>query len=176
MELSLCFIQLTTRNNVIWFLIGDFLRFSSWSGDLGWQAQVEALIVKPFGGSGAILLGKFVGPFYNPLWILCAGYRNRFWWLGFCGCCRLERVWKPVVARCIFSLIIVKSLQLRDRKQITKLHKYYLVWWLFSLACVLSLLFFFFFENFGLISYIFILNFHSPTFSIIFYHTRCWKN
>ena len=36
-EPSLCLIRLTTRsdpNNVAWFLMGDFLRFSPWSGGL----------------------------------------------------------------------------------------------------------------------------------------------
>ena len=54
------------------FLMGDLLRLSPWSGGLGRQAQAETLIFSPF---------------CNSLWILCARYRNRFWWLGFC-CCR----------------------------------------------------------------------------------------
>ena len=53
---KLCLIRLMTRlnsNNVAWFLIGDFLRLSPWSEDLGQQAQAEALMDKPPGGSGA---------------------------------------------------------------------------------------------------------------------------
>ena len=107
-------------NNVVWFLMEDLLRLSLWSGGLSQQAQVGALMDKPCPRE------KNFGPFYGSLWILCAGYRNRFWWLGFCCCCCLEWVWNTVAAF-LFSLIIVKSLQLRERRQIAKPRKYYLV-------------------------------------------------
>ena len=51
-----------TRNNVAWFLIGDFLRFSLWNGGLGQQAQVVVLMDKPLGGPRATPLGKFFWP------------------------------------------------------------------------------------------------------------------
>ena len=47
-----------------------------------------------------------------------------------------------MAALCIFSLIIVKSLQLRERRQIAEPRKYYLVRMIiFSLACVFYILF-----------------------------------
>ena len=71
-----------TRNDVAWFLIGDFLRFSLW------------------------------------------------------------REKNCIAVLCIFSLIIVKSLQLCGHRQIAELHKYSLVRMIiFSLACVFSILF-----------------------------------
>ena len=49
-------------NNIAWFLMGDLLRLSPWSGGLGRQAQVGALMDKPLGGLGAKPSGKFFWP------------------------------------------------------------------------------------------------------------------
>ena len=34
-----------TQNNVVWFLMGNFLRLSSWTGGLGQYAQAVTLIM-----------------------------------------------------------------------------------------------------------------------------------
>ena len=86
-----------TRNNVAWFLMGDFLRFSP---------------------------GNFFCPFCNLLWILCTGYRkHNFGDYGFINVV-FEREKKLYCRTLYFSLIIVKSLQLRGRRQIAESHKY----------------------------------------------------
>jgi len=66
-----------------------------------------------------------------------------FWWLEFGCCCHLERVWKTVVALCIFSLIVVKFLQRRGRRQIAKSCKYCLMHVIVFLWHVFSLFFLF---------------------------------
>ena len=117
-------------------------RLSLWSG-LGWQAQVVALMDKPFRGPGAMLPGKFFGPFVAPLWILIAGCRKRvFGDFGFVVVV-FERKKKLYCRILYFSLIIVKSLQLRGRRQIAKPLKYYLVRVIVFLWRVFSLFFFF---------------------------------
>ena len=49
-----------TRNNIRWFLMGDFWRLSPWSGGLGRQAQAGALMDKPLGDPRATPLGKIL--------------------------------------------------------------------------------------------------------------------
>ena len=87
----------------------------------------------------------------SPLWILCA--KNVFCWLGF----RCHRFWereKLHYCTLYFSLIIVKSLQFRECKQITEPLKYCLVrvivflWHVFSLFVCFSQV-----GNFALIPY-----------------------
>ena len=47
-------------NNVVWFLMGDFFRLSSWSGGLGRQAHSGALMDKPLGDPRATSPGKIL--------------------------------------------------------------------------------------------------------------------
>ena len=46
-------------NNVLWFLMGDLLRFSPWSGGLGRQAQAGAHMDKFCVENAIWLLGFF---------------------------------------------------------------------------------------------------------------------
>ena len=75
---------------------------------------------------------------------------NAIWLLGFWRGRVLRVIGKTIAAPCIsFSLIIVKSLQLRGHRQIAKPRKYCLVHVIiFSLACVFF--FFFFFHRLGI--------------------------
>ena len=93
-------------NNVVWFLMGDFLRLSPWSGGLG-RRDVEntAFVIR------VLLL--------------------------------FLRDWNIVLLHLYFSLIIVKSLQLRGRRQIAEPHKYYVVRVIVFLWHVFSLFLFF---------------------------------
>ena len=50
--------------------------------------------------------------------------KNRFWWLGFCIVVVLKRLKYCIPALCMFSLIIVKSLQLCGLRQIAESRKY----------------------------------------------------
>ena len=87
-------------NNIVWFLMGDLLRLSPY-----WP--------KP---------KNFFGPF-SPLW-------NRLWWLGFYVVVVffLLECERKYCSRTLYSsLIIVKSLQLRGRRQIVEPRKYCLV-------------------------------------------------
>ena len=118
-------------------IIGDLLRLSPWSGGLGWQNNF--------------------GPFCSPLWILCAGYKNRF---------LVIRVFSLVVVflrerekhcscNLYFSMIIVKSLQLCGRRQIAEPCKYYLVRVIVFFLLGVCFLYFCFSQirNFGWIPY-----------------------
>ena len=89
-----------TPNNVAWFLMGDFLRLSPWSGGLThFVTHCES----------------------------CAqDVENVFWWLAF-GCCSFWDREKLYYRTCIFSLIVVTSLQLRGRRKIAEPRKYCLV-------------------------------------------------
>ena len=82
-------------------------------------------------------LENIFGPFCSPLWILCVEYKNVVWWVGFLvGFWEKEKLYYRSL---YFSLIIVKFLQLRKRRQIVKPHKYCLVRMIiFSLACIFS--------------------------------------
>ena len=69
-------------------------------------------------------------------------------YLGFCCYRFLERLKHYTVALVFFSLIIVKSLQLRGRRQIAEPRKYCLVRVIvFSLACVFSIFYLFIFVS-----------------------------
>ena len=96
----------------MWFLMGDFLRFSPWSGGL--------------------LLGKNFCLFCSPLWIICAGSRKpNFEIRVLLLLCFLRDKEKKKKKHCsctfYFSMIIVKSLQLCGRRQIIEPRKYCLV-------------------------------------------------
>ena len=91
-------------------------------------------------------------------------YRNRLWWLGFyCGCCCrvLERE-KHYSRTLYFSLIIVKSLQLRGRRQIAEPRKYCLV-------RVIVFFFFFFWRLFSLFYFLFFWFLTGWEFGLILY-------
>ena len=112
MEPSFIWSDLTTQpdsNNIVWFLMGDFLRFSPWSGGLP--------------------LGKIFARFVAHCESYAQDLENPILRLGFC-CCRVswEREKKNCSRTFYFSLIIVKSLQLRGRRQITEPRKYCLVY------------------------------------------------
>ena len=98
--------------------MGDLQKLSPWSEGLGRQAQAEALMDKPL---------------RVRLWVirvLLSGVAVFF--------IREENI---VVASCTLysSLIIVKSLQLREYRQIAKPRKYCLMRVIISLACVFSI-------------------------------------
>ena len=109
-EPSFVWFGLTTwpdPNNVAWFLMRDFLRFSPWSGP------------SPSRSSH--------GLFCSPLWILCVGCRKRNFVIRVCGCRVSWEREKHYSRTLYFSLIIVKSLQLCGRRQIAKPRRYCLV-------------------------------------------------
>ena len=120
-------------NNVAWFLMGDFLRFSPWSGGLGRQIQKKKIFLDLF------------------------GVENAIWLLGFWSCRVLYREKILQLHILYYSLIIMKSLQLRRCRQITEPRKYCLMRVIvFFLWRVFSLFFFFLFLTgweFGLIPY-----------------------
>ena len=79
-------------------------------------------------------------------WACAQDLENVFWWLGFCCCSFWEKKKKKKKLYCCtlyFSLIIVKSLQLYECKQIAELCKYCLVRVIVFLWCVFSLFLFF---------------------------------
>ena len=103
---QLCLIRLMTQldsNNVAWFLMGDFLRLSSWSGDLG---RLDCFVTH------CESCAQDVKPFFGDQ--------------GFAIVVVLKRL-KYYTATLYFSLIIVKSLQLHECRQITEPRKYCLV-------------------------------------------------
>ena len=107
-ELSFVWSGLTTRpdlNNVAWFLMGDLLRLSPWSGG---PSRKRNFVIRVL------------------LWVLLPCFWDR----------------RKYCSRTLYSsLIIVKSLQLRGRKQIVEPHKYCLVCVIVFLWRVFSLFF-----------------------------------
>ena len=124
----------------------NFLKLNPRSKGLGRQVQVVALMDRPPGGLKAMLSRKNFGPFCSLLWILCAGCRKRSFGDQGLVVVVFEIEKKLYYHTLYISLIIMKSLQLHEHRQIAEPRKYCLMHMIFFFfgGRILSLFFFFF--------------------------------